>query len=312
MQKNQRNPLILLLSTMLVLSACSKKEEYADASVATTEKQGMADMAAPASAPVASSNPQDVPNILLSEQANPAEKNRQMVKTASIRFEVKDVYQTALQLEQLAAEFSGFVEQKDIQKEVEDVYNRNNNDGTLVIFEKVRPTASMVVRIPSDQTQRFVNTLPKFMLFLNAQSYEAKRYQLKLLEEKLNQQANSNPSSERKTADRLAAEIADLTRQEVQDRLSYSTIQLNFNQPATVHQTQDIQLNQIAKQDQHFFARLWQSIQLGAMGFLDFIVAAMLLWPLWIIVMLAVWFIWHKKKKHLRQRLNNTANPTDS
>ncbi len=160
-------------------------------------------------------NAQNIPDVLLSEQNNPAEKNRPMVKTATINFEVKDVYQSALQLEQLAAQFAGFVEQKDIQKTVEDQFSRSNTHGTQTIFMKIRPHASMLVRIPNDQTQRFINTLPQFMLFLNEQRYEAKRLQLKLLQEKLTQQTTLGAVGDSRANNRLAADIADLTQQEV-------------------------------------------------------------------------------------------------
>ncbi len=292
---NTRYPLSLLLVLMLAITACSKKEEYAESSAASADMQGIA-AASAAEASDKAANPQDVPAVLLSETANPVEKSRPMVKTASVSFEVKDVYQSALQLEQLTADFAGFVEQKNINKQLEDQYERSNNDGTLSIYQKLRPQGSMIVRIPSDQTQRFINTLPKYMQFLNEQRYEAKRFQLKLLEEKLNQQATGN-GGDSKTANRLAAEIAELTRQEVQDRLNYSTIQLDFSQPATLHKKPDIQLQQVAKQDEPFLSRIWQAIQLGAAGFVDVVVFMTLLWPAWVIAAIITTFIFWRKKQ---------------
>jgi hypothetical protein len=232
-----------------------------------------------------------------------------MVKTASVSFEVKDVYQSALQLEQLTADFAGFVEQKNINKQLEDQYERNNNDGTLSIYQKLRPQGSMIVRIPSDQTQRFINTLPKYMQFLNEQRYEAKRFQLKLLEEKLNQQATGN-GGDSKTANRLAAEIAELTRQEVQDRLNYSTIQLDFSQPATLHKKPDIQLQQVARQDEPFLSRIWQAIQGGAAGFVDVVVFMTLLWPAWVIAaIITALILWRRKQRS--GNLNTRHNAPD-
>lgn len=142
------------------------------------------------------------------------------------------------------------------------------------------------------------------MLFLNEQRYEAKRLQLRLLEEKLTQQANSSNTNDSKASNRLAAEIATLTQQEVQDRLNYSTIQLNFSQAATLHKVQDIQLKVLAKQQDNFFVRIWQSIYQGAVGFLDFIVAAMVLWPLWLILLVSGGLIWKYKKRRAALKHN--------
>lgn len=304
-QHKPARQLILITSVLLMLSACSKNPNQAESSSASADVQSLATM--PASESSRESSPSAAtPNVLLSDTVNPLEKSRQLVKTAGINFEVKDVYQTALQLEQLSVEFGGFVEQKDIQKQIEDQFSRSNRDGTLTIFSKLRPHASMIVRIPNDQTQRFVNSLPKLMLFLNEQRYEAKRLQLKLLQEKLAQQNNAAATGQSKTADRLSAEIADLTQQEVQDRLSYSTIQLEFNQAAILRQTQDIQLDQVARQQSHFFVRIWHAMQRGASGFLDVIVMAVLFWPLWLIGLISAVLIWKYKK---RQRVIDRNEP---
>lgn len=307
MQNNHYQRLLVATLISLSLVACSKGPNHADeaADVSTSSGAKMQSMAQDESSESSDApNSQDTPEILMSEQINPVEQARKMVKTASIDFEVKDVYQTGLALEQLTVQFAGFVEQKDIHKEVTDQFSRTNNDGSQTIFNKVQPRATMVVRIPSDQTQRFINSLPKFMLFLNEQRYEAKRLQLRLLEEKLTQQANSSNTNDSKASNRLAAEIATLTQQEVQDRLNYSTIQLNFSQAATLHKVQDIQLKVLAKQQDNFFVRIWQSIYQGAVGFLDFIVAAMVLWPLWLILLVSGGLIWKYKKRRAALKRN--------
>lgn len=298
MQTNSMLQLSVLFTLLMTLTACSKQPEYADASAATGAEV-QTDAAIPATDQLRQRiNSQDKPELLMSEQINAVEKSRPMVKTATISFEVKDVYQTALQLEQLANDFAGFIEQKNIQKQLEDQIRRNNTgqEGTQTVYSKIRPHASMIVRIPSAQTQRFINTLPKFMLFLNEQRYEAKRLELKLLQEKLAQQSTA-ASAPTRTASPLATEIAQLTRQEVVDRLHYSTIELDFNQPATVRQTQDIDLHLLAKQQDGFLTRLWHAMVLGGVGFMDFIVTAMLLWPLWLVLLIAGSLIWNYKKR---------------
>lgn len=110
-------------------------------------------------------------------------------------------------------------------------------------------------------------------------------------------------------SNRLAADIADLTQQEVQDRLNYSTIQLDFSQPAILRQTQDIQLNVIARQQDNFFVRLWHSIQQGALGFLDAIVIATVIWPLWLLLLIIGLFF---RKYKQRQKRRITAHRPDN
>ena len=307
---------------ILSFSACSKNPGSADeaadmASASSAKIQSMVEQEAQ-SEPSDATNSQDTPEVLMSEQINPLEKSRKMVKTASIDFEVDDVYQTGLALEQLTVQFAGFVEQKDIEKQQIEQFSRRNTDGSQTIFSKIQPRASMVVRIPTAHTQRFINSMPKFMLFLNEQRYEAKRLELRLLQEKLNQQANSADAGNTQASNRLTADIARLTQQEVEDRLNYSTIQLTFSQAATLHQVKDIQLKVLAKQQDNFFVRVWQSIYQGAVGFLEFIVVAVVLWPLGLILLIGGGIAWkYKKRRAALQRggysrpnadSNNTSN----
>ena len=309
--------LLILTLTTLCLGGCSKSPEHADsarestdtANSASAHVEGMGESAQDADLQQADS----APDTLVSEQVNPLEKARNMVKTAAVDFEVKDVYQTGLALEQLTLQFAGFVEQKDIEKQKIEQFSRGNTDGSQTIFSKIQPRASMVVRIPTAHTQRFINSMPKFMLFLNEQRYEAKRLELRLLQEKLNQQANSAAASNTQASNRLAADIARLTQQEVEDRLNYSTIQLTFSQAATLHQVNDIQLKVLAKQQDHFFVRVWQSIYQGAVGFLDFIVVAIVLWPLWLILLIGGGIVWkYKKRRAALQRGGYSRPNTDS
>lgn len=311
-----RTLMLMITIITLCLNACSKSPDHADiasestdtANSASAKVEGIDESTQDADLKQADTA-QDVPNTLLSEQINPVEKARKMVKTAAVDFEVKDVYQTGLALEQLTVQFAGFVEQKDIEKQQIEQFSRRNTDGSQTIFSKIQPRASMVVRIPSAHTQRFINSLPKFMLFLNEQRYEAKRLELQLLQEKLNQQANSAAASNTQASNRLAADIARLTQQEVEDRLNYSTIQLTFSQAATLHQVNDIQLKVLAKQQDHFFVRVWQSIYQGAVGFLDFIVVAIVLWPLWLILLIGGAIVWKYKKRRAALQRGDYGHP---
>ena len=315
-----RTLMMMITIITLCLNACSKSPDHADtasestdtANSASAKVEGMDESTQYADLKQADTA-QDVPTTLVSEQINPVEKSRKMVKSAAVDFEVKDVYQTGLALEQLTMQFAGFVEQKDIEKQQIEQFSRRNIDGSQTIFSKIQPRATMVVRIPSAHTQRFINSLPKFMLFLNEQRYEAKRLELRLLQEKLNQQANSAAASDTQVSNRLAADIARLTQQEVEDRLKYSTVQLTFSQAATLHQVNDIQLKVLAKQQDHFFVRVWQSIYRGAVGFLDFIVVAIVLWPLWLILLIGGAIVWkYKKRRAALQRGGYSRPNTDA
>ncbi len=115
------------------------------------------------------------------------------------------------------------------------------------------------------------------------QQYSAKRYELKLLEEKI-AQTQSVPSDTRNSQ---LSEIARLTQMEVQDRVRYSTISLIVNQPSTVRERIDVDVDAVARLNgDSFWKRAWNGVQYGWQFVLDLLVILITVWPLYLIVLI--------------------------
>lgn len=271
--------LALLMSSALM--GCSKKEESAasDAAVAM-ESAGAESKAAPAD------NVAQNPEQLLSTQQSALEQSRQLVKSSQLQFEVKEVLKTTATLEQQLLKYNGYVEEKQINYQVSDSSRRDHIDGSISIYEKITPTAQLTVRIPNDQVTAFLNNLLSLMLNFNSQAYEAKRYELKLLEEKLN---TANQSSSASNA--INNQLQQLTNLEVKDRLAYSTIRLDFFQQPQVRKTHDLNIDRIATLDSEpLLSRMWESIKIGLHGFKEVLIWLSMFWPLYVVIGL-FWFI---------------------
>lgn len=271
--------LALLMSSALM--GCSKKEESAasDAAVAM-ESAGIESKAAPAD------NVAQNPDQLLSTQQSALEQNRQLVKSAQLQFEVKDVLKTTATLEQQLLQYNGYIEQKQIDYQISDSSRRDHIDGSVSIYEKITPTVQLTVRIPNAQVTTFLNNLLPLMLNFNTQSYEAKRYELKLLEDKLNTANQGSGAS-----NSINNQLQQLTDLEVKDRLAYSTIRLEFFQQAQLRKSQDLNINRMATLDSDpLFSRLWESIKMGLYGFREILIWLVMLWPLYV-VLAAFWSI---------------------
>ncbi len=286
--------LILAMSRVLV-SGCSKKSEEMASEASTSAQDSMtaqtervanssaenADVNAPSTTPVT----EQKPDTILNDQVNPAEASRRMVREANVHFESKDVVKTALEIEKLSLESGGFLEQKNIDFVVRESTSHPIADGKIRIFEKVEPQAEMIVRIPSEKAAHFVNQLLPLMHFLNRQQYSAKRYELKLLEEKIGQ-TQDIPNS---VASAQMSEISRLTRLEVQDRVRYSTIVISFTQPAAVREHQDINLDAVAQLNgDSFWQRAWYGIQKGWQFVLSLVVVLITIWPLYLILLIGL------------------------
>lgn len=280
------------LTIILILGStafgCSKKEVglASDAAVAT-ESVALDSQAVQQNA---AKNPEQ----LVSQQQNALEKNRQLVKSAQLQFEVKDVLKTTSALEQQLSQYQGYIEEKQINYQVSDRSERERIDGSVDIYEKIIPTVQLTVRIPNQQVTPFLNQLLPLMLNFNSQSYEAKRYELKLLEEKLNTANQSNSAS---TA--VNNQLQQLTNLEVKDRLAYSTIRLEFFQQAQVRKTRDLNINRIATLDSDpLLSRIWEAIKIGLYGLRETIIWLVMLWPLYLAIAI-LWGIrrYYKAKK---------------
>lgn len=268
--------IILILGSSLV--ACSKNPDHAANEAAVATETSAADSQA------IQDNAAKNPEQLVSQQQNALEQNRQLVKSAQLQFEVKDVLKTTSTLEQQLSQYQGYIEEKQINYQVSDRSERERIDGTVDIYEKITPTVQLTVRIPNQQVTPFLNQLLPLMLNFNSQSYEAKRYELKLLEEKLNTANQSNSAS-----NAVNNQLQQLTNLEVKDRLAYSTIRLEFFQQAQVRKTRDLNINRIATLDSDpLLSRIWEAIKIGLYGLRETIIWLVMLWPLY----LAIAILW--------------------
>ena len=270
--------IILVVSSTIV--GCSKKEEGAasDASVAT-------ESAAPNSETIRA-NAAKNPEQLVSTQQSALEQNRQLIKSAELKFEVNDVLKTTSTLEQQLLQYNGYIENKQIDYQVNDRSQHDRIDGTVDIYEKITPTVQLMVRIPNDQVTTFLNHLLPLMLNFNTQSYEAKRYELKLLEEKLNTANQSNSAS-----NAVNNQLQQLTDLEVKDRLAYSTIRLEFFQQPKVRKSHDLNIHRIASLDSDpLLTRIAEAFKIGLSYFKETLIWLIQFWAFYIVI-IAIWLI---------------------
>ncbi|MFW1840089.1 DUF4349 domain-containing protein [Acinetobacter gyllenbergii] len=277
--------ILILGSTAL---GCSKKQEDPASEAAMATETAAADSQA------VQDNAVQNPEQLVSNQQSALEQNRQLVKSAQLQFEVKDVLKTTSALEQQLLQYNGYIEEKQINYQVSDRSERDRIDGSVDIYEKITPTVQLTVRIPNAQVTSFLNNLLPLMLNFNTQSYEAKRYELKLLEEKLNTANQSNSGS-----NAVNNQLQQLTNLEVKDRLAYSTIRLEFFQQSQVRKSHDLNINRIATLDSDpLFSRILEAIKVGLYGFRETIIWLVMLWPLYLAIAI-LWGArrWYKAKK---------------
>ena len=305
MQTSQKIIFSVLLACLI--TGCSKKaEEYSQEDTSSHEQavaiesstKNSEDPVAADAAPEPNTTPQteQKPETILNTQVSTAETKRRMVREANIDFTAVDVVKTALEIDKLTYQAGGFVEQKNIDFTVLSEKSQAIADGKIKIFEEVNPYADIVVRVPSEKAAAFVNQLLPLMQFLDQQRYSAKSFDLKLLEEKI-QQTQIVPSD---TPNPQIREINRLTQIEVQDRVRYSTIHIHIKQQSTIRERYGVDVAEIARLNgDSFWTRAWNGIQSGWYFILNVLIFLVTIWPLYFIaaIVFAVYYLIVKKFK---------------
>lgn len=235
--------------------------------------------------------------------------HRKFIRTAQAQFRVKDVYSSALAIEDVAAQQGGFVVNNNISAQTMSMQRRPAGDGKLIELVEYTVRGTLSVRVPSDKTQDFLRAIASQMEFLDQRSFDAADAQFQLLRQQLayqrQQQAQQDLGQAAQTGDRLdrkadviaARTDAKLQRDEAliqqkefEDKIDYSTITLTLYQLSKIRQTEMIDVEAVfQKHSPGFFTRLFDALRVGWYGVLDLFVALMNVWPLWLVMGLGLY-----------------------
>jgi Domain of unknown function (DUF4349) len=338
-----------LLSTIV---ACSKQESAAEAvSMEQSEDNAVASAGAPASAPpmpqeaaadmvasdAAAAASEEVarrsePQVEIETRATAAQVSssaatfddgqRKFIRTAQAQFRVKDVYSSALAIEDVAAQQGGFVVNNNISAQTMSVRRRPAGDGKLIELAEYTVRGTLTVRVPSDKTQTFLRAIASQMEFLDQRSFDAADAQFQMLRQQLayqrEQQAQLELGQAMQSGDRLdrksdviaartgaklQRDEALIQQKEFEDRVAFSTISLSLHQLSKIRQTEMVDVEAVfRKHSPGFFARLFEALRVGWYGVLDVVIGLMYAWPVWLVLGLALFGLrrWHFACRALR------------
>lgn len=313
---------IATLSLMSLLAACARQEASADAAATTAASAEVAaaapskQLAAPApEAPMPLDAGPDATQ-LASSAATYSDAQRKFIRTARAQFQVKDVYRSALAIEDAAAAHGGFVASNETSAQVGAVQRRSKGDGKLLELAEYTVQGSLTVRVPSERTQAFLRAIASQMEFLDGRRFEARDAQFDLLRQQLAWRRNQDAQQDignaveaggklgQKTnaigarADAMSARDEALVAQkEFEDRVAFSTIELSLHQAPRIRQTELVDTEEVfAQNSPGFFSRLGNSLRAGWYGLLDVLLAMLRVWPLWLVLGAGAWF-WRRRRR---------------
>ncbi len=323
MHTNRMSRAAFPLIVLLLAASCSRHERAADADATAESAPAMGESAAVAAA-VAPQNreapmlqgPGVDPSQVASDVATQVDPQRRFIRTAQAQFQVKDVYRTALAIEDEVASQGGFVVDNEISSQVQRVLSRPLAPGKRLELTEYSLQGQLTVRVPSERTQAFLRAVAAQMEFLDRRSFSARDAQFDLLRQQLASQRAQDEQRELGDAVQAGGKLADRTdaiqsrgaaratrdealiaQKEFEDRVAFSTITLSLRQDAQVRRAERVDVDAVFRDNgPGFFSRLGESLSVGWRAALDIVIALAALWPLWLTVVAAgvAWRRWRK------------------
>ena len=325
MHTNRMSRAAFPLIVLLLAASCSRHERAADADATAESAPAMGESAAVAAAvEVAPQNreapmlqgPGVDPSQVASDVATQVDPQRRFIRTAQAQFQVKDVYRTALAIEDEVASQGGFVVDNKISSQVQRVLSRPLAPGKRLELTEYSLQGQLTVRVPSERTQAFLRAVAAQMEFLDRRSFSARDAQFDLLRQQLASQRAQDEQRELGDAVQAGGKLADRTdaiqsrgaaratrdealiaQKEFEDRVALSTITLSLRQDAQVRRAERVDVDAVFRDNgPGFFSRLGESLSVGWRAALDIVIALAALWPLWRMVVAAglAWRRWRK------------------
>ncbi|CAH0223369.1 hypothetical protein SRABI27_02284 [Pedobacter sp. Bi27] len=265
---------IIAIAIILALFGCNaEKKDYA-----RTDKESMADTTATVELP--------------------AEK---IIKTADMRFRVKDVQNTKEQLSKAIKAEGGTVAEFSIESSIQETDKVKQSTDSLKEITSYRTQGYLVAKVPSEKLDEFTNTIAKMAVFVDNQSMKMDDQSIAYLSNKLKAQNRVDAIEKiNKVASKKSANVESslyikddyvdkrIENMQIDSRVKFSTITLNFYQDNTV-KTMIVANDNLYDYRPAFINRLWLGIVNGWTIFKEIIIAISNLWML-ILVGIAIFF----------------------
>lgn len=238
----------------------------------------------------------------LSKESADSTAAEKIIKTADMRFRVKDVQQAKEQLSKTIKGEGGTVAEFSIESTIQETDKVKQSTDSLKEITSYRTQGYLVAKVPSDKLDEFTNTIAKMAVFVDHQSMKMDDQSIAYLANKLKAQNRVDAIEKiNKVASKKSANVESslyikddyvdkkIENMQIDSRVKFSTITLNFYQDNTV-KTMIVANDNLYDYRPAFINRLWLGIVNGWTIFKEIIIAISNLWML-ILVGFAIFFI---------------------
>lgn len=314
---------ILGFCALLLLAACQQKSEasYANPSPAPLDESSLrAKPEAALEAEASSASFQDAASkgdIFSSAAAVPGaiDSIKQFVRTAEMRFRVKNTADATLRIEDIVLRNGGFVLGSNLNTEVELRQTTPTSRDSALETTRFTIHSQLLIRVPFHLLDTTLRSIGRISDFLDVRHVNAEDVGLQMLEQSLSRLRESiyrtdlensaenkiSPKADRARTSRAASDQARIETLKIEDKIRFSTVTVDIYQLPQVRQIMvgntDFQIPKLS-----FFAQLADAFHAGTNILTGLLFGIIRLWGL-ILLMVLGYFTWKWLRKYKKPGL---------
>lgn len=278
---NKNTKIVLTLLALGIVLSC--KESASTENAAYTEEAITEDMSiVPSSASVETKN-----------------SNRKFVRTADVKFKVKNVAKSTYAIEDATTKFGGFVTYTNLQSNIHSENRTKVSQDSTLVTTKYKVDNNITIRVPNTKMDTVIKTIAKQIHFLDFRIIKADDVSLQMLSNELAQKRSN--SSEKRLENAIdskgkklnqivkAEETLDAKKEQndasklqnlsLQDQVNFSTLTLNIYQDESIKQEMVANEKSINAYRPNIGLQIWDSIKTGWFMLENIISFLVVLWP---------------------------------
>ncbi len=243
--------------------------------------------------------------LMQSNVARPTklDSTHRFIRTADIRFKVKNVASTSYKIENIVSRLGGYVADTKLNSQLISSDEKPVSIDSSLQTLRYLVSNTIVIRIPVENLDTTLKSFVQFIEYLDYRNVNTNDITLDLFANRLaqariakfNQRLAFNVDNKpNKLADAQTAEESMLHQQEnsdnalienlrKDDQVKYSTITLNIYQPQTIRQELIARERNIDEYEPGLGSKMASSLSTGWHGLQIIILGFISLWPLWLI-----------------------------
>ena len=239
--------------------------------------------------------------------------NRKFIRTAELKFKVKNVTQSTYAIENITNKFDGFVTYTNLQSNIVDKFETKISQDSTLETTRYNVENNITIRVPNKRLDTVIKSIAKQIDFLDYRIIKAEDVSLKMLSNQLSQKrSNTNDKRIEKAIDTKGKKINDIIDAEnnlasqkeqndnsklenlsIQDQVNFSTLTIEIYQHESIRQEMHANTRDENYYKPNIGIRILDSLKTGWYVLLNVIVFLFQIW--WFLFIVIGGFVIYRK-----------------